>query len=74
MYIMDIYHLGRNYTEYEFKWKGKYGAKGEVRGKRTKKTPEAMAKINQKNRETKVRREILLNFQEGDYWVALKYP
>lgn len=74
MYILDIYKLGHDFIEYEFKWVGNYGAKGEKRGPRKKKTPEAMAKQNQFRKETHVRRLIRLNFRENDYWITLKYP
>lgn len=60
--------------EYEFKFSGKYGAKGEKRAGRKKATPEQIKKQNQKNKEKKVRRLIKANFTENDYWATLKYP
>lgn len=61
-------------TEHEIKTRGRYGAKGEKRAQRKKATPEQMARQNQWNRETKVRRLIKANFSEGDLWLTLKYP
>lgn len=60
--------------EYEIKYAGKYGAKGEKRSKRQKATPEIIKKQNQRNREKRMRRTIKANFTEGDLWVTLKYP
>lgn len=61
-------------VEYEIKYAGRYGARGEKRNKRTKATPDVIKKQNQKNREKKMRRLIKANFQEGDLWITLKYP
>lgn len=63
-----------NSTEYEYKYAGRYGAKGEKRAKRTKATPEQIEKQNQANREKKVRRLIKANFIPDDLWITLKYP
>lgn len=60
--------------EYEYKFPGKYGAKGEKRSKKKKATPEQIRKQNQQNREKKTRRLIKANFSPGDWWVTLKYP
>lgn len=72
-YWLDIYRFP-NSTEYEYKWAGRYGAKGERRGKRAKATPEQIKKQNQQNRERYVRRLIKANFFPDDLWVTLKYP
>lgn len=61
-------------TEYEYKYMGRYGAKGEKRTKRRKPTPEQVKKQNQINRENNMRRLIKANFCEDDYWCTLKYP
>ncbi|MGN0506661.1 MAG: hypothetical protein ACI4FZ_08875 [Lachnospiraceae bacterium] len=61
-------------NEYEYKWEGNYGAKGEKRAPRRKATPEQIAKQNQRNREKKMRRLIKKNFRAGDLWCTLKYP
>lgn len=60
--------------EHEFKYAGKYGAKGEKREKRQKPTPEQIKKQNQANREKKMRRLIKANFRKNDLWCTLKYP
>lgn len=60
--------------EYEFKFAGNYGAKGEKRQKKKKATPEQIKKQNQRNREIKTRRLIKANWTPGSYWVALNYP
>ncbi len=73
MYWKDMWHF-KNSIEYEFKYKGKYGAKGEKRAKRKKATPEQIKMQNQRNREKNVRRLIKANFGENDYWITLKYP
>lgn len=68
-----IYRLGDS-NEYEYKFAGNYGAKGEKRAKREKPTPEQIKKQNQRNKENRVRRTMKLNFGENDYWITLKYP
>lgn len=73
MYWKDTYRFLRS-IEYEYKYPGRYGAKGEKRQKREKKTPEQIAKQNQLNREKKYRRLIKANFVENDLWVTAKYP
>lgn len=60
--------------EYEYKYAGQYGAKGEKRQPKKKATPEQIKKQNQANRETKLRRIIKANFVPGDLWATLKYP
>jgi len=69
----DIYYF-LNSTEYEYKFAGKYGAKGEQRAPKVKPTPEQIKKQNQRNRENRVRRLIKMNFYPNDLWVTLKYP
>lgn len=73
MYRVKIYHLGDT-NEYEYCYKGNYGARGEKRVKKAKVTSEYQAKLNQKHKEKYMRRLIRLNFREGDLWVTLKYP
>ena len=63
-----------NSNEYEYKFAGKYGAKGEKREKRKKATPEQIKKQNQQNREKTIRRLIKANFVPDDLWCTLKYP
>lgn len=72
-YWKDVWHFP-NSNEYEIKWAGNYGAKGEKREKKKKASPEQIKKQNQLNREKKMRRLIKANFVPGDLWATLKYP
>lgn len=72
MYWQDKW-VFKDSVEYEIKYAGKYGAKGEKRNKRAKATPEIIKKQNQRNREKRMRRLIKANFGEGDLWVTVKY-
>lgn len=72
-YWKDVWEFP-NSNEYEYKYAGNYGAKGEKRGKRKKVTPEQIKKQNQSNREKKMRRLIKANFIPDDIWATLKYP
>ncbi|MCM1090572.1 MAG: hypothetical protein NC092_04545 [Butyrivibrio sp.] len=60
--------------EIEYKYKGRYGAKGEKRQPKKKATPEQIRKQNQWNREKRMRRLMKANFSPGDLWCTLKYP
>lgn len=60
-------------VEYEYKYAGKYGAKGEKRRARKKATPEQVKRQNQYNREKAVRRLMKANFGKGDIWATVKY-
>lgn len=62
-----------NSIEHEFKYVGYIGASGEKRSKKSKPTPEQVARQNQINKENKCRRLIKANFLPGDCWVTLKY-
>ena len=73
MYWQDSWHF-EDSIEYEYKYAGKYGAKGEPRAKKKKATPEQIKKQNQANKENTVRRLIKANFGEGDLWCTVKYP
>lgn len=73
MYTRYIWRF-KNSIEYEYKFKGNYGAKGEKRAEKEKATPEQIKKQNQRNRENCLRRTMKLNFGENDYWITLKYP
>lgn len=72
MYWQDKW-IFKDSIEYEIKYAGKYGGKGEKRAKRTKVTPEVIKRQNQRHREKKMRRLIKANFEEGDLWITLKY-
>ena len=73
MYIVDKWVFD-NSNEYEYKYKGLYGARGEKRQKRRKPTKEEMEKVNQRNKATRIRRLIKANFSEKDLWCCVKYP
>ena len=73
MYWIDTYKFLKS-IEYEYKYPGRYGAKGEKRKKREKATPEQIAKQNQMNREKRMRHLIKGNFGENDLWITFKYP
>lgn len=72
-YEEHIYEFADS-IEYEYKYAGNYGAKGEKRAKRQKPTPEQVRKQNQRNKEKKMRRVIKANFVPYDIWGCLKYP
>lgn len=61
-------------NEYEIKYVGNYGARGEKRAPKRKPSPEQIKRQNQYNREKNVRRLIKPNFEPGDIWATLKYP
>lgn len=52
-------------NEHEITWLGRYGAKGEARTPKTKRTSEEIAYQNRYNKHTYIRRLIKLNFTEG---------
>ena len=60
--------------EHEYKFAGRYGAKGEKRSQRQQASKEQIKKQNQWIREKRMRRLIKANFTEDDLWVTLKYP
>lgn len=72
-YTWELYRFPGS-IEHGFKWMGQYGSKVDKRSPRKKPTAEQIAKQNQRNKETKVRRLIKLNFTSGDYWATLKFP
>ena len=72
-YTHDWYVFPKS-IEHEYKYKGKYGAKGEKRAKREKLTPEQIRRQNMTNRIIHYRRMIKLNFGKGDLWLCFKYP
>lgn len=72
-YEMKVYDLPGE-REYEYKYRGRYGARGEKRAKKARITSDYQQKLNQKHKEKNMRRLIKLNFKKGDLWVTLKYP
>ena len=73
MYWKDTYEF-LNSNDIEYKWEGKYGAKGEKRQPKKKATPEQIRRQNQWKREQTVWRKIRWNFYEGDLWTTLTFP
>ena len=53
MYVQKTFFF-EDSTEYEYKFAGKYGAKGEKRQKKEKATPEQIRRQNQWNRQKTV--------------------
>ena len=72
-YKVDKWDMGDS-IEYEYKYVGNYGARGEKRGPKQRCTPEQIKRQNQYYRVKTVRRTIKLNFGQGDLWCTLKYP
>lgn len=72
MYRLDIYRFD-NSIEYEYKFAGNYGAKGERRQKKQKRTPEDIQRQNQYQKSKTVRRLLKANFSKGDFWTTLTY-
>lgn len=60
-------------VDYEIRFKGNYGAKGEKRAPRRKATPEQMAKQNQWKKETHMHRLLRNNFNTEDHLFTLKW-
>lgn len=71
----DVYRYGpgKKYIEHEFKYVGRYGAKGEERAVKKQATPEQIKKQNQWNKEKMVLRIMRDNFIPGDLWITLKF-
>lgn len=67
-----IYTFEHSVEIYEY-LDGKYGARGEKRGKKRKATPEVIRFRNQWNRERKARHKLKTWFHENDYLVLLTY-
>ena len=59
--------------EHEYYYNGNYGAKGEERSPKRKRTPEEIKAVNQSNREKRVRHLIKQNFTTGDYFTTLNF-
>ena len=72
-YFSEIYK-SVNVIERGFRYKGEYGTKSDVRGKRKKATPEQMARQNQQNRIKRIRLYLQANFYQNDLYLTLKYP
>lgn len=74
MAYKDNQYIFQDSIEHEVNFIGRYGAKGEKRHAKEKKTPEAVRKNNKKEKEKNIRRLIKNNFQPlCDLWVTLTY-
>lgn len=60
-------------VEHEYYFNGNYGAKGEKRSPKRKRTPEETKAVNQANKEKRVRHLIKGNFKTGDYFVTMNF-
>lgn len=72
MYIRNEYNLGR-VIQIEHYYPGNYGAPGKKRAPKRKRSPEDIERQNRTNREKKIQRLILANFDKGDWHLILKY-
>lgn len=72
LYVKKVYDLGfvKEVAKY---YPGNYGAPGQKRGLKRKRTPEDIERQNKTNREKKIQRLILANFHEGDWHLILTY-
>ena len=59
--------------EHEYYFKGNYGAKGEKRSPKRKRTREEIQAVNQANKEKRVRHLIKQNFRTGDYFATMNF-
>lgn len=71
-YCVDIYNFPGS-IEYEYKWEGNYGAKGEKRAARERPSPWQIELQNQINKKNRIRRTIKANFMENDFWLTFTY-
>lgn len=72
-YCVDIFRFPYS-IEYEYKWAGNYGAKGQKRKPKVKATTEQIKKRNQWKKEKYSKRVMKLNFKKGDLWCTILYP
>ena len=70
-YRRFTYHF-ENSIEYEYKFSGRVGAKGEKRAKRQKATPDQIKRQSERNKENKYRRLIKASVVPGDGWGTVK--
>lgn len=67
-------HTGEvDYIEVEINASVQYGAPGRQRKNREKPTPEAVRKNNERIRKNRIRRLLIANFEENDYWITLTW-
>lgn len=71
-YIRHLWEFGDS-VEVEEKHTGRYGARGQKRGKKKKASPEDIIRQNQWKRERDLRRLIKWNFGQYDLWMTITY-
>ncbi len=72
MHDKITYDMG-SVIQVEKHYPGNYGAPGMGRAPKRKRTPEDIARQNERNRVKKVQRLIIMNFREGDWHLTLTY-
>lgn len=72
MFIKTTYDLGDT-LDHGYHHAGRYGAKGEKRAPRKRKTPEQVAYQNRMNRAADIRRLVKANYTTDDWFVTLTY-
>ena len=73
MAYVEYRYVFRDSIEYEYRFCGHYGQRGERRSPRTRPSTEQMKRQNQWSRQKYLRRKVKLNFEEGDPLITLKY-
>lgn len=68
-----IQYIFPDSIEHGYYFNGNYGAKGEKRAPKRKKTPEEIKAVNQANKEKTVRHLIKANFRPGDYFFTANF-
>ena len=71
-YIRHLWEFGDS-VEVEEKHTGRYGARGQKRGKKKKASPEDIVRQNQWKKERDLRRLIKWNFGQYDFWMTITY-
>lgn len=62
-----------DYIEVEINASARYGAPGKGRNNKEKPTPEAVRKNNERIRRNRIRRLLIANFAENDYWITFTW-
>ena len=72
MYDKTTYDMGW-VVQIEKHYPGNYGAPGMARAPKRKRTPEDIARQNERNKVKRVQRLIIMNFKEGDWHLTLTH-
>lgn len=72
MYDKITYDMGW-VVQVEKHYPGNYGAPGMARAPKKKRTPEDIARQNERNKVKRVQRTIIMNFKEGDWHLTLTH-